>query len=416
MDSFDRQNDTSAMVGGGVSNLWARWVRRLVPRGRKNYIESLRDRSLVSFLLTTLISVAIVVPSAAILLGPTSFIGLQTLFGGLAWFLFQGGVLWCFHRGMERTLAVNVSLSSCFLILAITAWSSSGILAVETPLAFLLPLVALSAHGIRAAIGWLLLVCCNWLLMGLASHFGFEPSHVPDMAIKAVNASLFLIATAVMALAVISISYSTNSAMQKRLKSIAERHRLQARHDGLTHLLNHDTFMKVLASSIERAHHADSSFALAIIDLTEFKQVNDEMGHLIGNQLLRGFARALRKTLRSTDTPARIGGDEFAVVLEGVSERGSINIALDKMVTGLNQPISTDKGELMQRAAIGVALYPADATSLNALYEASDAAMYHSKREGMPVVFWRDIDPQRYERSAGSVNPAGSGPRGSAGN
>jgi len=396
---LDKHNTASApekVQEGLSSQLRSPWAKALLyfsPKlETKDYLDRLRDRTFIAFLLTTLFIGLTLFPAAMLLLGSDSAAGIQTIVGGMSWLVLQSLLLWLFKLGLSRTIAVNSSLSLCLVTIAFTTWTSSGIHAVEAPLVLLLPLVALSTLGARSGIHWLIAICIFVFSLGVAPSFGFEAVALPDPKIKAINAGIFLVATVSLSFSIISIAYSANNSLHRRLIKVAEKQTYKARHDGLTSLLNRNAFMKVVSASIERAHLAESNFALVLIDLTGFKQINDTLGHLAGDQLLVGFAELLRQTLRPTDTPARLGGDEFAILFEGVQGKRSIEVALEKLHTALSEPIITDKGPVSLGAAKGIAIYPSDASTVNTLYEASDKAMYHSKRENMPYCFWGDID------------------------
>jgi diguanylate cyclase (GGDEF)-like protein/PAS domain S-box-containing protein len=155
-----------------------------------------------------------------------------------------------------------------------------------------------------------------------------------------------------------------------------------AHHDSLTNLPNRLLFADRLAQAISVAKRDSRQFALLYLDLDRFKPVNDEMGHAAGDELLVRVAARLRRQLRASDTVARIGGDEFAVILSDISKRAEAEAVARKISTALAAPFQLDNRQ--RRAdigtSIGIALYPADAQDADSLVKLADAAMYRAKQ------------------------------------
>jgi diguanylate cyclase len=157
-----------------------------------------------------------------------------------------------------------------------------------------------------------------------------------------------------------------------------------SRHDSLTGLPNRRLFVDRLESALDAARETSRRLALLVIDLDDFKQVNDNLGHAAGDTLLQHAAERFRVHLREHDTLARLGGDEFAVILHDVADRAAAVNGVDKLLQALSVPGLVDGGPVRVRASIGVALFPDDATDPTALYAAADRAMYGRKRrEGL---------------------------------
>lgn len=179
---------------------------------------------------------------------------------------------------------------------------------------------------------------------------------------------------------------------KKLEEEVTERRRIetlvrhQAQHDALTSLPNRILFLDHLDTALERAARHRENFALLYIDIDGFKPVNDNHGHLVGDELLRHIALRLSKGVRKTDTVARLGGDEFAVILEEVaSERAALQVGL-KLCEAIAEPFAMElpDGLVSVRigASIGVATFPDHGRSRNDLINAADAAMYRAKRSG----------------------------------
>lgn len=160
-----------------------------------------------------------------------------------------------------------------------------------------------------------------------------------------------------------------------------ERERLEflVNHDALTGLPNLRLFWDRLENAVRRSERAERTFGLLFIDLDNFKQVNDHQGHRAGNELLMDVARALKACLRESDTIARVGGDEFAVILEEVdlSDRG--RRVLDRVRAALKKIWAKSAEDVPVGASLGLALFPHDGANAEALYDAADASMYAEK-------------------------------------
>ena len=152
----------------------------------------------------------------------------------------------------------------------------------------------------------------------------------------------------------------------------------QAHYDPLTGLANRRLFRERLSTQVAAA---DAHGALLYIDLDEFKQVNDSVGHAAGDQLLAIAAQRLRASVADGDTVARLGGDEFAVILPGVAAADAAGVAA-RIVESLQRPVAIGDREHFVRASVGVALYPAEGTTPEALLQRADAAMYQAKGLG----------------------------------
>ncbi|GGC02546.1 EAL domain-containing protein [Pseudoduganella buxea] len=155
-----------------------------------------------------------------------------------------------------------------------------------------------------------------------------------------------------------------------------------AHHDPLTQLPNRSLFNDRLQHAIDRAGRAGEQLALLFIDLDRFKNVNDTLGHHVGDELLQQVARALASHLREGDTLARLGGDEFVVLLEDIDGQYGASLVAQKLVEMFEQPFLVAGHELFVTCSAGVSLYPADAADLNILIRNADVAMYQAKARG----------------------------------
>ena len=156
----------------------------------------------------------------------------------------------------------------------------------------------------------------------------------------------------------------------------------QAYHDILTDLPNRALFKDRLGLSIIQCKRNDSKLAVMFIDLDRFKLVNDTMGHVMGDELLRQVAIRLKGCLRRGDTLARIGGDEFILLMTDLKEKQDAIEVAEKFLKSLQQPFHFGSNEAQISASIGIALYPDDGSSIEELIRHADLAMYHVKAQG----------------------------------
>jgi diguanylate cyclase (GGDEF)-like protein len=156
--------------------------------------------------------------------------------------------------------------------------------------------------------------------------------------------------------------------------------RHMALHDTLTELGNRRHFDATLYRTLQSAQRSQRKFALLVIDLDDFKPVNDQYGHPAGDLLLQTVANRLRQQIRSADFVARTGGDEFAIILDNVHHTADLETVLSKLRVAITTPIPFHDHLLKVGASIGTAIYPDDATDVEALLLCADSRMYANKR------------------------------------
>lgn len=156
----------------------------------------------------------------------------------------------------------------------------------------------------------------------------------------------------------------------------------QAYHDLLTGLANRILFKDHLDLAIAQAKRKQQMLAVMFLDMDRFKVVNDTLGHVIGDSLLKKVASRLKGCLREGDTLARQGGDEFTLLLPQIDDREDAMRTAEKMIKSFDAPIQVDEHELYVTISIGIALYPLDGESMDNLIKNADIAMYDSKAKG----------------------------------
>jgi diguanylate cyclase (GGDEF)-like protein/PAS domain S-box-containing protein len=155
-----------------------------------------------------------------------------------------------------------------------------------------------------------------------------------------------------------------------------------AHFDALTQLYNRSAFESLLPQALHNAQRDNRQVAVLVIDLDRFKNVNDSLGHAIGDQLLKGVAERLRESVRASDIVARIGGDEFIIVLPDIENALSVAGVTSKLKHNLADSYRVGPHTLYATPSIGIALFPADGTDAATLLKNADAAMYHAKAQG----------------------------------
>jgi len=161
-----------------------------------------------------------------------------------------------------------------------------------------------------------------------------------------------------------------------------ERIQFLANHDALTALPNRAMFTEVLNIAIQNARRYRRHFAVLFIDLDRFKNINDTLGHEVGDKLLQEMATRLSRTVRASDVVARLGGDEFVVLVQEVAEAKQVAAVARKILAALVQPVSINQQEVRMTASIGICMYPVDAQDEQVLMKNADIAMYRAKEDG----------------------------------
>ena len=172
-------------------------------------------------------------------------------------------------------------------------------------------------------------------------------------------------------------------ALELELRRTREQGRVRGLQDSLTGLPNRLLFNDRLESVIQEAHRTGEMFAVLFVDLDRFKNINDSLGHNVGDHVLVAVARRLRASVRASDTVARYAGDEFTMILRHIVQREDVMRIADKIVRVMEAPLTLPGGlELQITASLGLSFYPDDATTAERLLKHADVAMYTAKGMG----------------------------------
>jgi two-component system, cell cycle response regulator len=176
------------------------------------------------------------------------------------------------------------------------------------------------------------------------------------------------------------LTRSIRYAMER--KRAEERLMYLAQYDQLTGLVNRTLFRDRLVQAMARSKRLQQPLGLMLLDLDRFKAVNDTMGHSVGDQLLKAVADRLQACVREVDTVARMGGDEFTIILEGLSSESDISIIAQRITNSLAEPFELNDHKASIGVSIGITVYPSDDHEIDELLKHADAAMYRAKQQG----------------------------------
>jgi diguanylate cyclase (GGDEF)-like protein len=183
----------------------------------------------------------------------------------------------------------------------------------------------------------------------------------------------------------ILIYEESNNELKKsaeKLKVQKNAYRELAYYDTLTGLPNRVLFYDRLKHSIDKSKRSSTKLAVLFLDLDNFKEINDSLGHHIGDEVLKVVSKRLEKKIRQSDSLARLGGDEFTLLLEDLKELSNIGDIAKVLIQTVSEPIQIQEHELYVTVSIGISLYPDDGTDTDALLKCADAAMYSAKKDG----------------------------------
>ncbi|MDY7572917.1 diguanylate cyclase domain-containing protein [Actimicrobium sp. CCI2.3] len=179
--------------------------------------------------------------------------------------------------------------------------------------------------------------------------------------------------------------------LSSQVSDLQEReHHLQhlAHHDQLTGLPNRAMFQQALDAMINKASVEDSRFCLMFIDLDKFKQINDQLGHVVGDQALQLAALRMRASVRNEDIVARLGGDEFTILVSDFRHESDVTAMALKLIHVFDQTFVVDGHEFDMTCSIGISMFPQDGKDADQLLNAADAAMYRAKLGKRSMLEW----------------------------
>jgi diguanylate cyclase (GGDEF)-like protein len=221
-------------------------------------------------------------------------------------------------------------------------------------------------------------------MYGTLTNNGPFASAMPTISLMMVMSYMSLLAVLVLSLAALAAEYAVAESQLRDLVLT----------DPMTGLPNYRALVEKLGEEIARANQTDSTFAVVFCDMDGLKQINDELGHLIGSRAVCRFAETLRDSVRDSDTAARYGGDEFVAVLPGADEEGA-----KRVIDRLHSRLAEDRVKPELATSAGIAVYPRDGSTATTLLSAADRALYQVKahkasfrRRGVvPIKEWTSV-------------------------
>ena len=201
-------------------------------------------------------------------------------------------------------------------------------------------------------------------IYGTLRGYGPFASAIPTTSLMLVTSYMSLMGVLILSLSALASEYADQESQLRDLVLT----------DPMTGLPNYRALVEKLTEEITRANRTDSTFAVVFCDMDGLKQINDELGHLIGSRAVCRFAETLRASVRDTDTAARYGGDEFVAVLPGADEEGARRV-IERLTTRLAE----DKVKPELATSAGIAVYPRDGSTATTLLSAADRALYAVK-------------------------------------
>ncbi len=167
-----------------------------------------------------------------------------------------------------------------------------------------------------------------------------------------------------------------------------------------------------LAQATAQSERYSRGFAVLVVDLDRFKSINDSLGHIAGDDMLKEVARRLSQLLRKADTLARLGGDEFVLVLNEISGPRDAETVASKVLASMADPVELSGLDVQISASIGISIFPEDGVDAENLLQHADAAMYHAKKNGRNAFqFFAPRDERVRTRAARDRERAAAGTR-----
>ena len=306
------------------------------------------------------------------------------------WITGAGAGAMLLSEWLSRRGALNASVLLLFItsgtIPFIIMWLGAG-LADSILLAFPVLLMA-AGQMLRPRYFFLVMtaILLGVITIGVSSTLGWRTSTQHDTEFNRMTDSVLMLLVG--GTMVLFLSRDMFNAT-KRLRLEIERHQESernlsylARHDPLTHLPNRMLANELIEQALRSAERQDSKLALLFVDLDNFKDINDSMGHAAGDDFLKQVADRLRAAVRKGDIVCRQGGDEFLVGLVDVNVSDDISGIAEHLLAGIAQPFVVRDSEILASCSIGIAVYPHDGTDFEDLLRHADLAMYEAKASG----------------------------------
>ena len=241
--------------------------------------------------------------------------------------------------------------------------------------------------------GWLVLFSLILLFITAYAFFAYSQLGTPPTTMSRIL-SVMMFGGGLFVILVVKMSLGS----LREIIDIARRERFRAMHDDLTELPNRSYLYEQMAKLLAAAHSNHKKLVVLLMDLDRFKDINDTLGHHYGDELLRRIAPALTACVKDDGIVARVGGDEFAIVLPDTNIQGAIWV-VNKIASNVEQNYQIDDHSLDVRLSIGLSIFPDDGETCDELVKKADVAMYMAKRTGATyVAYHKSIDEHSIRR------------------
>jgi diguanylate cyclase (GGDEF)-like protein len=289
-------------------------------------------------------------------------------------------------RQGRRNTAVTVMLSALMGMVGMLMWQNGG-LRDTSMLAFPCMLVFTAMLGTRRIyFGLFAAMMAMIALLLVANISGWHVNKLPPLSYNTfVDLGAVLFVTSLIAWLMANDMHSALdavSAQNEKMQATQERMELMATHDALTGLPNRSLARDRFEQAAAAARRGEYSVALLYLDLDNFKNVNDTLGHGSGDTLLKLVSDRLASLLRTADTVARLGGDEFLLLVPEVNDGATVAEIASKVVAGLMAPFEVVGMEIFAGCSMGITMFPADGADFDSLLKKADIAMYRAKESG----------------------------------
>ncbi len=281
----------------------------------------------------------------------------------------------------SQTTCLHIVILTLLIAIVNISVQLGGIYSPASPVALIVPALATIILGARAGLFWASLLILVLTAFYQADVSGIRFDNVMAMQNRPFGTFMGL-ASAVVTTTLIILFYEfTTQKLNRRLQEAHDDYLFQANHDSLTGLANRRHFIDIIDSHIRRTQTSTERFAVLFFDLNRFKEANDLHDHQFGDEVLIQTAKRLRGAARNSDTVARWGGDEFAMLLPGIGAASDIENRVKEIQETLRQPMAIRNTQYCTAASIGYAIYPVHGKTQEALIHHADHEMYGIKRQ-----------------------------------
>ncbi len=406
----------SGRGSGETSGTLDKLLMRLVPREALHDDVRVRSRALLllRFTLVAAAFTAVFCPYFAFYLDIPYTVSTNLLYA-----LSLAATPLVLRKTRSVTLACHWALFWAFAVLLFQVVMLGGTSSLTFPWLVVLPIAGMLLCGTRGGFIWTLVSIAAIASIGVADARAWLPASSLEYKDSA-SVVAWSVASLTLALGSLGWLFETRAGLLLRhLDRQRQTYRDLSVRDVLTGLANRAMISECIIQSWERCRRHGQRGALFFIDLNHFKLINDQHGHVAGDQVLREVAVRLKEALRRSDVAGRMGGDEFALVIDGIEDRNDAAALADKVASAIEAPMELDSGPVRVGASIGIAMYPASSydilgapadsrreptgvhekighESVQKLIQHADQAMYVAKREGHR--YWLYGDDKRVAR------------------